>query len=411
MAHSVFIRGVPSMPTVNVRDQPTTSGALVFTMPINAQAICTEVKSDAKNANFQGQIYLWLFLTFSDGRKGWVRNDLLDLQGDCSAFGYGTYTARTYAFTAVYHAPAVTPATPATPVTPVTPATPATPATPVTPTATECDAAIRPDIRARVRSLPSLMGAQVTMLNPSTPVRILEVVPGQDGQPFRWVRVNLNGAAGFIREDLLTYSANCASLGLPVASGNTPVIGGTPSTAANRYGAPVQGPYLVTQEYGVNRHKGADLGGAVGLPIVAGGSGVVAYTITCTKCRPDAPNFSSQGVPLWDMVAVNDPAWGYGFGNHVVVRYGWNDLPNAARLALTQQALVGVYAYVIHAHLSRIDVTAGAQVSSGTSLGALGQTGNASGPHLHLEVRLSFDASEQTIFNRVVIDPRTLYQL
>ncbi len=428
MAHSVFIRGVPQQPTVNVRDQPTSTGALLFTMPINALATCSEVRPDAKNANFQGQTYLWLFLTFIDGRKGWVRNDLLDLQGDCTAFGYGTYAARTYAFTATFKAPATppTPAVPATPTVPATPAastgtttpaasTPAIPPTPVvppTPAVSECDATVRPDIQARIRSLPSLMGTQVAMLNPSTPVRVLEVVPGQDGQPFRWVRVNVNGAAGFIREDLLNYNADCGPLGLPVAVVAPSVVpAGAPSTAANRFGTPVKGPYVVTQEFGVNRHKGADLGGATGLPIVASGNGVVAYIMTCTKCRPEAPNFASQGIPLGNPVAINDPAWGFGFGNHVVVRYAWNDLPNAARLALTQQSMVGVFAYVIHGHLSRIDIASGAPVSNGTPLGALGITGNASGPHLHLEVRLSFDANEKTIFNRVVIDPRTLYQL
>jgi murein DD-endopeptidase MepM/ murein hydrolase activator NlpD len=41
-----------------------------------------------------------------------------------------------------------------------------------------------------------------------------------------------------------------------------------------------------------------------------------------------------------------------------------------------------------YAHLSRIDVTDGAAVTTGTQVGLVGATGNATGPHLHFEVRL-----------------------
>ena len=40
----------------------------------------------------------------------------------------------------------------------------------------------------------------------------------------------------------------------------------------------------------------------------------------------------------------------------------------------------------LHAHLSRIDVRVGQQVSAASRLGLVGATGNASGPHLHFEV-------------------------
>jgi peptidoglycan hydrolase-like protein with peptidoglycan-binding domain len=41
-----------------------------------------------------------------------------------------------------------------------------------------------------------------------------------------------------------------------------------------------------------------------------------------------------------------------------------------------------------YAHLSRVDVRVGAPVATGERLGLVGATGNATGPHLHFEVRL-----------------------
>ena len=43
--------------------------------------------------------------------------------------------------------------------------------------------------------------------------------------------------------------------------------------------------------------------------------------------------------------------------------------------------------WVIYAHLSKLDVKAGDVVKAGQRIGASGNTGNSSGPHLHFEMR------------------------
>jgi murein DD-endopeptidase MepM/ murein hydrolase activator NlpD len=59
-----------------------------------------------------------------------------------------------------------------------------------------------------------------------------------------------------------------------------------------------------------------------------------------------------------------------GFGNVVIVKHNNAD-------------------QTVYAHLSRIAVRAGQAVAQGQNIGAVGQTGWATGPHLHFEFRVN----------------------
>ncbi|HEX6734986.1 MAG TPA: M23 family metallopeptidase [Azonexus sp.] len=98
------------------------------------------------------------------------------------------------------------------------------------------------------------------------------------------------------------------------------------------------------------RHEGIDFVAPVGTPIVAAADGVV-------------------------LVAEYHPE----FGNMVDIDHG--------------DGLTSRYA-----HLSRLDVAAGRLVMRGDEIGAVGNTGRSTGPHLHFEVRMLGVAQNPALF-------------
>ena len=88
------------------------------------------------------------------------------------------------------------------------------------------------------------------------------------------------------------------------------------------------------------QHNGVDYGAPSGTPVRTIGDGVVEFA-----------------------------GWQNGYGNVVHIKH--------------HGELTTVYA-----HLSRVDVAKGAKVAQGDTIGAVGQTGWATGPHLHFEVKI-----------------------
>lgn len=105
------------------------------------------------------------------------------------------------------------------------------------------------------------------------------------------------------------------------------------------YGNPVPGA-LLTQ--GVHGWNGVDLGAPSGTPVYAAASGTV--------------------------IVSRVGGWNGGYGNYVVIRHA-----NGTQ--------------TLYSHLLKDTVSVGQTVSRGQAIGAVGRTGEATGNHLHFEVR------------------------
>lgn len=96
------IRGLPEFPSiteVNVRNGPTTSEHLIFRVPVGMSGLSIlEVQPDSAGATQHGKIFQWFRLVFHGGAVGWVRDDLLNLQGDARQFGYPDLDQESWAF-------------------------------------------------------------------------------------------------------------------------------------------------------------------------------------------------------------------------------------------------------------------------------------------------------------------------
>ena len=123
---------------------------------------------------------------------------------------------------------------------------------------------------------------------------------------------------------------------------------GVPSAPSGTLSMPATGP--ITSGFGERTsptsgaaefHQGLDIGAPYGSPVRAAASGTVSYA-----------------------------GWMQGYGNIVILQH-----PGGVETR--------------YAHQSQLSVTVGQQVSAGDVLGAVGATGDATGPHLHFEVRLN----------------------
>lgn len=131
------------------------------------------------------------------------------------------------------------------------------------------------------------------------------------------------------------------------SSGQSPVINPPSDGSGGGSGFnpiwPLPGVSLIYSPFnGYPGHKGMDIAGPWGTPVVAAADGQVI----------EANNYDS---------------WGYSWGYYVLIYHN------------------GTYS-TRYAHLSSVAVSKGQYVTAGTVIGYEGDTGNVTGPHLHFEV-------------------------
>lgn len=108
------------------------------------------------------------------------------------------------------------------------------------------------------------------------------------------------------------------------------------------------GTYFERRDVGMGSHQGVDIATISGTPVYASYQGEVIIA----DRRGDR-------------------------GNVVVIKHEWNNQ----------------IVYTTYAHLSSIDVTLGDTIEEGEKLWEVGETGNATGPHLHFQIEINQDGN------------------
>lgn len=242
---------------------------------------------------------------------------------------------------------------------------------------------------ANLRAAP-VGGAIIAKVDYMTQLTVIGSSAQGGGTNYMWVNVrNAAGQTGFVRNSFLKIVGNATQWGLG---------------AGDEYPAPMRA-YWWVRGFGINfpandanevYHDGWDLGAVTGEPMLAGPrGGVVTQTNVCQKCTPDKPNTLAWGIPVGSDSVFNDPAWGYGYGNFVVIRYDNNLLPASTQQRLAQRSLSGAHVFVIYAHLANFTARNGQQLAGYEQFGTCGNTGNSEATHVHLEVRAGSNPNAQ----------------
>ena len=135
-------------------------------------------------------------------------------------------------------------------------------------------------------------------------------------------------------------SLHSAAISKIAAGATEPYLGGSGPAIPGYFNWPLDGG-VITQ--GLHGWNAVDIGAPKGTAIYAAAAGIV-------------------------IVAKSNGAWNGGYGNYVVIQH----------LNGTQ---------TLYAHMSSVIASVGDQVAQGQTIGRVGMTGEATGNHLHFEVR------------------------
>lgn len=417
VATIIGIPHIPSIRLVNVRSGAGTNYPKIAEIPVGVTGLLIlDVRKDEENRNLNGKVYQWMQVGLPDGQTGWVRDDLINVLGDGSRFGYMMVFQPVLAFNLQRSiAPVVQPVGEREPEpdideVPMTDETaPAGEGTGTQPTVDKPD--MRPIGEAMVQcmvqggaNLRAGAGTNHGVLGRFTfrdRAKILDVADATDGVTiFKWFKITYQGRESWIREDLVRLSGDFERFG---------------TAFADLYPSPAPDSHWIrdydeTGEF-ITKHFGWDHAGAVGAPILGGpNGGYVVESKFCTNCGISGSSVQDKGLML-NAPAVFTPPWNFGYGHYVIVRYTNDQLPESTRIKLNQSRHSGAHLFVMYAHLHQRLVEAGQELQPNQTVGTLGNSGNSSGPHLHLEVRIGNDADE-TVWARLrsgLTNPKILF--
>lgn len=271
-----------------------------------------------------------------------------------------------------------------------------------------CRATVRPMLgTVNIRSGPGLAFSRIERASGGMAFG-LAGVSGPDPQGFPWYWIDWEGGSGWVRADLVTLDGDCEVLASLVPAEPEPE---PPPPPAPEDRFPLPTPHRIVQGFH-NAHPAYDIGSPEGTAFRAATEGVVIRRVDCTHCTPERPAvIPSTLTPARRQEIFHDVGWGFGYGSFVVVRHAYGHLPTPLRRAMDGLGLSDGFAYVLYAHLSRLEVTVGQAVDADTVLGATGSTGHASGAFLHLEVRAGRDEMVVGTFQQQpVLHPALLFR-
>lgn len=315
--------------------------------------------SETDNENFR-----WYAFDYK-GADGWIREDLANETGDC-------LDLRTHNEPSEEQGSEEEPPEQESP--------------PPTPQACTALAGLP---RATVRAQPTTNSASLgsAMKNQRFEVRNI-TAPQADG--FTWTEITFNGQAGFMRSDLVTLLGDCARF-----------------TNDERLPRPVSGQ--ITQGFRPSHnptHNGVDFGTSGQQEMRVAIPATVARAHECSKCAGTPSNiFTTDPNRIREIFSDSD--WGFGYGNHIILRYEFEDLPRSVQEQMRRMGLNESHAaFVLYAHLSQMLVSQGQKIEAGFLFGITGNTGFSSAEHLHLEVAFGSQWG-----NATKVHPATLFSV
>jgi len=158
---------------------------------------------------------------------------------------------------------------------------------------------------------------------------------------------------GIIKPTVVTEKPSTTKKPTNNNTGSTPTVYGY-------YMKPTVGP--ITSPYGSRKrafHYGVDIGASRGTTVVAAADGVVVETLN--SCREGRSSCGGR------------------YGNYIVIAHNNGTTTR-------------------YAHLSKVSISVGEQVSQGERIGATGNTGHSTGPHLHFQIEKSNGATMRPVF-------------